>query len=142
MSIKPDQIAERIEAEIHEHHGFAISKAMMYDIMPDDDDYKLSLYDSHGDIYQLINTAKEMGGYQQAVAFVTTGWATPVDDLPEHGSPSQSPNRRRVRLVLVCDGEQLVSVVRFEGEDTVLVENNGGGALPDKIKELFEGSQQ
>ncbi len=77
-----------------------------------------------GDVYQLIDAwqsgdiVRPMECY--AVAVVTWGWAAPIDTLGDD-APSQSPERRRVRLIFTIDDtRQMFSRIHFAdtGENT------------------------
>lgn len=65
------------------------------------------------------------------LVLVSHGWAAPTEDV----APSEHPEKRRVRLTIVVEGlDRMTSVLRFQGEDETVVEQDGRGDLRDAIE--------
>lgn len=139
MTLSPRLIAKELEERLNQELGFNSTHAVLYDIFPDETKgFSLSVYDSNRDIYQLIDNAKSIGGYQPTIALVTTGWASQTakeTDTP----PSQADDKVRVRLVIVTSPDETVSVMRIQESDEVLTDFHDGahGPLAGAVKHLF-----
>jgi hypothetical protein len=119
--VTPIDLAEMVEARIHESIAegvdpFDLSRARLYGINLRGDDLQVSFVLEHGDIYQLLDTPESACARMfDAAALVTCGWAAPIaegDGDPER-APSEHPQRRRVRLVVVVADAGVASVLRF-----------------------------
>jgi hypothetical protein len=76
------------------------------------------------------------------VAIVTCGWAAPIrdnDDDDDAVAPSQHPERRRVRLVVLASRSSVSSVLRFSDTPDEVVTDAGKatGSLADAIHQLI-----
>ena len=95
-----------------------------------------------GDVYQLLDAyhdGEHVSDDVYAVALVTWGWAAPIDTLGDD-APSESPDRRRVRLIAACDdGGQLFSRLHFcdtgENHDD---EGEARGPLAQALASVFD----
>lgn len=98
---------------------------------------------SHHDVYTLLDSnqlARDASAYSK-FCLVTTGWAAPADELMGEVPPSQHPESRRVRVLMLADGDVLVSSYRFGDSDEVIYNeesSNGRGSLQDAIEALIE----
>lgn len=96
---------------------------------------------SGGDIYDIIwsDQAREMASKADYVAIVTHGWASPRNGSDDDEiAPSQHPERRRVSIACVASRDASVhSAMRMAGEEEIIYENSGVGALADALNELF-----
>lgn len=96
---------------------------------------------THPDIYELLEddeTREEAKSYSH-VAVVTSGWAAPLNAQGEvEGAPSQHPKRRRVRLVVTANKEDVSSVLRFSDDPENVITDPGQatGSLADAIREF------
>jgi hypothetical protein len=146
------EVTERAEGVIHnafglkgESFGFDLPSAMLVGIKIDENgnlaDVNPELA-THGDIYQLLDSVKPslVKGFD-ALALVTCGWAAPIaegKDEPET-APSQSPDRRRVRLFVCATRSEMASVLRFqdEAETPILDAGEARGPLAEAIADLM-----
>ena len=66
----------------------------------------------------------------------TSGWAAPLSgDERNEVSPSQHPERQRVRMVSVVDRTmRMASVIGFEGDDELKTDLGGRGSLADALR--------
>jgi hypothetical protein len=103
---------------------------------------------SHPDIYTLLDStklARDASAYSK-FCVVTTGWAAPAEGFDEDGDmrPSEHPMARRVRVLMLADGDVLVSSYRFGDTDEVIYNEesgNGRGSLQDAVEALIESVQ-
>jgi hypothetical protein len=99
------------------------------------------LIGTHPDIYDLLadeDCRHEAKSYSH-VAVVTSGWAAPLNEQGEvEGAPSQHPMRRRVRLVVCANTEDVSSVLRFSDEPENVITDPGKatGSLADAIQQF------
>ena len=95
----------------------------------------------HGDIYDLLadeDTRENAKDYSH-VAVVTSGWAAPLNAQGEvEGAPSAHPQRRRVRLVVTANAEDVSSVLRFADDPENVITDPGSatGSLADAIRDF------
>jgi hypothetical protein len=101
--------------------------------------------DEHEDVYDLLASpfAQATAKLADAIAVVTCGWASPIDhdhDEDEQVAPSQHPQRRRVRLVVLATREHTASVLRFsdDWDSPITDEGQARGSLADAVRNLFE----
>lgn len=143
MSISPKEIAKELEERLNQELGFKVNEAILYDIFPDEESkFRLSVYDTNKDIYELIDNAKSIGGYQPTIALVTTGWASKeASDTGE--APSRANDRVRVRLVIITSPDETVSIMRIKDNDEVVVDyhDQASGPLAGAAKALFPNRQ-
>ena len=98
---------------------------------------------SSGDIYDLLESPKTLTAIGDADKFVvlTCGWAAPLEKGKTlEQTPSQHPERRRVRLMVAVDTTGVASVLRFEDDPTEIVtdEGNAQGSLADAVMDLMD----
>lgn len=130
--VSPVDLAEIVEQRIHESlsasdSAFHLQRARLYGInVPQDGEMMLSFVLEHSDIYTLLDTPESACARMfDAAALVTCGWAAPIPaDASETASaPSEHPERRRVRLVVVVGDMGVASVLRFEDDaDTPILD--------------------
>lgn len=98
-----------------------------------------------GDVYQLLDAYHDADlnvSDVYAVGLVTWGWAAPIDPTTgePNGAPSESPDRRRVRLIAtVDDAGQMFSRIHFadtgENSDD---EGEARGPLAQALASVFD----
>lgn len=140
--------AEQTEQEIHLliDGQFDLPKAILYSINRNDDgDNKIVKIREHGDVYELLDNSDsaKIAKVSDFIAVLTCGWASPItkngdddDDL----APSQHPERRRVRLLVLASKNGVASVLRFSDKPDEIVSDNGQarGSLADAVGSLYE----
>ena len=128
---------------------FQLEEAIVYGIEVFDGERPMVVpLASHPDVYTLLDSnqlARDASAYSK-FCLVTTGWAAPADDFDENDEirPSQHPQARRVRVLMLADGDVLVSSYRFGDTDEVIYNeesSNGRGSLQDAIEALIESVQ-
>ncbi len=140
--------AEQTEQEIHLliDGQFDLPKAILYSINRNDDgDNKIVKIREHGDVYELLDNSDsaKIAKVSDFIAVLTCGWASPItkngdddDDL----APSQHPERRRVRLLVLASKNGVASVLRFSDKPDEIVSDNGQarGSLADAVGSLYK----
>jgi hypothetical protein len=145
--------AELAEAKLHHllshptnpDDQFQLSSSRLYGVTITNNEAKLTHLSSHDDVYDLLSKAdRKVAKSYEFTAVVTTGWAAPLpkDFDAEVGldtPPSQHPEKRRVRLVIVATRGDVVSVLRFQDEpdDTITDEGGATGSLNDAIRNFM-----
>lgn len=73
-------------------------------------------------------------------AISTTGWASPItSEEDEEIAPSQHPQRKRVRLMTLCNRGQMGSSIRFKGEqDVTYDQGNAKGSLASAMRDMYD----
>lgn len=93
------------------------------------------------DIYEMLENNKKAineASYYDTFGIITCGWASPVDsDM----APSQHPEKKRVRLLLICKEGELFSLVRFQDKDDTVTTTNGAGALADAMGAFYRDTR-
>ena len=108
--------------------GFYMEAATLYSIIGE----SVLPVATNNDIYAMLESDSNIPLCVNAefIGVATTGWAAPVDDGSEL-PPSQHPERRRVRLVVVTDGRVMSSVMSMSGEsDEIVSTGEIGGDTP------------
>ena len=110
-------------------------------------DYDYKQIGSHGDIYQLIDNIIDdrIGSMYDYLGLITYGWAAPLNqdgEVDGNQAPSQHPDRKRVRLLLVTSkeiGGVLGSAMEFvnEEEEPVFDYANASGPLHDHMSQIY-----
>ncbi len=144
--------------------GFDLKRARLYGISVvdaggvdrlEDGALRITFLAEHGDVYELIDapTSAIVRMFDAAVV-LTCGWAAPIDRShkndddrdDDHGDaddeklpPSQHPQRRRVRLVVVVGDQGVGSVLRFADTPKEIVTDAGSarGSLADAVNNLW-----
>ncbi|TSA51710.1 MAG: hypothetical protein D4R44_07395 [Actinobacteria bacterium] len=141
--------------------GFDLKRARLYGISVvdaggvdrlEDGALRITFLAEHGDVYELIDapTSAIVRMFDAAVV-LTCGWAAPIDksrnvddDGDDDGDdeklpPSQHPQRRRVRLVVVVGDQGVGSVLRFADtpNETVTDAGSARGSLADAVTNLW-----
>ena len=101
---------------------------------------------THPDVYELLSdefTVKLVEGYD-FFAILTCGWAAPLSDIDYGLPPSQSRNRRRVRLMVGADYNGVASVLRFADTPDEIISDSGKavGAFADAVIALSKDKQK
>ena len=132
-----------VESRIHESlaeglRPFDLDHARLYGVNLRGDDLQLSFVLEHGDIYQLLDVPESSCARMfDAAALVTCGWAAPIADGeagPER-APSEHPQRRRVRLVVVVGDAGVASVLRFadDADSPIVDAGQAKGPLAEAV---------
>lgn len=144
-------VAERAEGILNnafslkgDEFGFDLPQAMLVGLRTDDEGNLVDVQPevaSHGDIYVLLESVKPaILAEFSAIGLVTCGWAAPIaqqDD--EETAPSQHPERRRVRLFVCADRNEMASVLRFkdDAENPITDEGQATGPLAEALANLM-----
>jgi len=97
----------------------------------------------HGDVYEMLDSveAQAVAMLSDAVVVRTAGWASPLSNGDEYEgvAPSQHPQRRRVRLLVVAKAGETASVLRFTDDwaNPIFDEGQATGSLADAVQSLF-----
>lgn len=95
---------------------------------------------SHRDVYDLLDSdiAKFTAQNTQAIIVETCGWAAPTDSDFD-GAPSEHPDRRRVRLLVIASPDGVASALRFsdDWENPIFDAGQAKGSLADAVQSLF-----
>ena len=142
------ELAEKVESEVNSNLGFDLKKALLISVTDGLFGVELSDPIAHGDVYELIEShaSLEMAKRSAFIAIVTCGWAAPLsnntNDDDDKVAPSQHPQRRRVRLVVLASRSSVASVLRFSDtpDETVIDEGKATGSLADAIQRLMAQS--
>jgi len=160
----PVALATCVEQSLHSSlDGFDLKRARLYGISVvdaggvdrlEDGALRITFLAEHGDVYELIDapTSAIVRMFDAAVV-LTCGWAAPIDrniesngvggvdddDANEKVPPSQHPQRRRVRLVVVVGDQGVGSVLRFADTPKEIVTDAGSarGSLADAVTNLW-----
>ncbi len=165
----PVALATCVEQSLHMSlDGFDLKRARLYGISVvdaggvdrlEDGALRITFLAEHGDVYELIDapTSAIVRMFDAAVV-LTCGWAAPIDrsdrsdrsdqrhddadgddDANEKVPPSQHPQRRRVRLVVVVGDQGVGSVLRFADTPKEIVTDAGSarGSLADAVNNLW-----
>jgi hypothetical protein len=149
------EIAEKAESimnvtlTLDGESGFFLDNASIIGISLDGDG---NFYNIHpdvaqgDDVYDLLDRVdpKELSRFG-AVGLVTCGWAAPLPkdyDKEQMDSidtpPSQHPEKRRVRLFICASRDNMASVIRFQDQDEVVVdEGEAVGPLANAVQHLM-----
>ena len=141
--------ATNAELEVHRLvEGFNLPKAVLYSVSENEAGaVSLTKHLEYGDIYDMLDSSasSKIAQSSKCVAVVTCGWAAPVqrdddDNYNDELAPSQHPERRRVRLVVVASREGIASVLRFSDTPDEVVTDDGSarGSLADAVGKLFD----
>ena len=141
------ELAEKVESDINSTLGFDLKQALLISVHDGEYGVELSAPLSNGDVYELLESdaSLELAKRSQFIAIVTCGWAAPLandDDDDNQVAPSQHPERRRVRLVVLASRSSVSSVLRFSDtpDETVTDEGKAKGSLADAILNLMAQS--
>ena len=160
----PVALATCVEQSLHMSlDGFDLKRARLYGISVvdvggvdrlEDGALRITFLAEHGDVYELIDapTSAIVRMFDAAVV-LTCGWAAPIDRSNEINDddddvddvddkklpPSQHPQRRRVRLVVVVGDQGVGSVLRFADTPKEIVTDAGSarGSLADAVNNLW-----
>ena len=115
------------------------SKAGLYSVRGE----VTQLVGEHGDVYEMLDSveAQAVALMSDAVVVHTNGWASPIADGDEYEGvrPSEHPQRRRVRLLVVAKAGETASVIRFTDDwaNPIFDEGQATGSLADAVQSLF-----
>ena len=102
-----------------------------------------TLVAEHGDVYEMLESveAQAVAMLSDAVVVRTAGWASPLSNGDEYEgvAPSEHPQRRRVRLLVVAKAGETASVLRFTDDwaNPIFDEGQATGSLADAVQSLF-----
>ena len=105
-------------------------------------DQSLILVDEGGDVYDLLGgtPAKLAASFPQMVV-ETAGWAAPVTNQDDvyTVAPSQHPERRRVRLLIMSSKDGVASAIRFsdDWENPIYDSGQARGPLAESVLDLY-----
>jgi len=142
------ELAEQAELNLHNADlGFEMGEAQLYSVtfgMSDSEPtVNAHLEMAFPDVYEMIESseASQVAKQSHYVVVVTTGWAAPLPSSGEpDGAPSEHPMKRRVRLTVIASRDEMASVIRFQDDDDVVVdEGSATGTLADAIHSLMNG---
>jgi len=158
-SVHPVDLAAMVEDRIHESllnspTAFHLDSARLYGVNigphAGTEELMLSFILENGDIYDLLDTPESAcARLFDAAALVTCGWAAPLpashDDESDDATltaPSEHPERRRVRLVVVVSDAGVGSVLRFEDDSDHPILDAGAarGPLADAVNSFWVSS--
>lgn len=131
--------AELVESLFHEspESGFSQKAAMLFSVVEGDEGVAITLASENGDVYDLLasDDTAQVAKASDYIAIVTSGWASPIDGSEGEVAPSQHPQRRRVRLLVMASREDMASVMRFEDdpENPILDDGKATGSLADAL---------
>lgn len=143
------ELAEKVESEVNDNLGFDLKRALLISVTDGLFGVELSDPLESGDVYDLIESkaSVELARRSDFIAIITCGWAAPLsnntnDDDDDQVAPSQHPQRRRVRLVVLASRSSVASVLRFSDtpDETVTDEGKATGSLADAILNLMAQS--
>lgn len=140
------ETAKMTEQKIHDLLGgkFDLPKASMYSVkVGKSNEVQVVKRADNGDVYDLLSDEYSLSVAKDSeyIAVLTCGWAAPFvsDDEGDEIAPSQHPQRRRVRLVIVANPKGVASILRFsdDRDNIVTDEGNARGSLADAVQEMF-----
>ena len=155
---KPIDLATCFEASLHTSlDGFDLPRARLYGVSivnangvasHEDGALRISFLAEHGDVYELLDApSSAIARMFDAAVVLTCGWAAPIarqdhddqDASDDTVPPSQHPQRRRVRLVVVVCDDGVASVLRFADtpDDIVTDAGSARGSLADAVNNLW-----
>lgn len=102
---------------------------------------KMVIKQQNADVYDLLKSSETLKIVKNNEFFtiLTCGWAAPISDVDDC-APSESPNRRRVRLVVGANISGVASVLRFQDKpnETIVDEGAARGTLADAVQKLVD----
>lgn len=122
-------------------NDFSIPSAVAYSVTEHDEGVSVTFVQTSPDVYELLADPNMFGVAKVSdyLLLVTTGWAAPISN--EEGSdtpPSQHPERRRVRLTMFANRDEIASVLAFQDKQTEkVVSTEGQGNLAEAVGNLF-----
>lgn len=141
---------QKIETEIfkrtqEQNNTFHTPNAQIYGIQTlEDNNFLTVLEGEFADIYYLLNSDETITSLKPYEHFgiLTCGWAAPInEENPEDTlPPSQSPDKVRVQLFIVCDAEgSQITSLRFEHtpKKDIIERDKHHGDLGDAIDDLW-----
>ena len=102
---------------------------------------KMVIKQQNADVYELLKSSETLKIVKNNEFFtiLTCGWAAPISEVDDC-APSESPNRRRVRLVVGANISGVASVLRFQDKpnETIVDEGAARGTLADAVQKLVD----
>ena len=102
---------------------------------------KMVIKQQNADVYELLKSSETLKIVKNNEFFtiLTCGWAAPISEVDDC-VPSESPNRRRVRLVVGANISGVASVLRFQDKpnETIVDEGGARGTLADAVQKLVD----
>lgn len=134
------QLAEMIACnDLNDRFGddFVIPSAVAYSVTEHEEGVSVTFVQTSPDVYEILSDPNMFGVAKMSdyIMVVSTGWASPISD---EMIPSQHPERRRVRLTMFANREEIASVLAFQdGKDEKVVTTDGQGELANAVGNLF-----
>lgn len=140
------EIAEKAEAHIHEtfaDNPFDVPQAQMYGVSVSKDEVRVGYILGCPDVYEMLaqplRATKSVFDY---IAILTTGWAAPLnkDGTVSNKLPSKHKDRRRVRLMVIANREEVVNILRFQDEpdETIVDAGTARGTLAEAVIDFMK----
>jgi hypothetical protein len=135
---------EYVEGLLNEQLGeqFDLAQAQLFSVIEEGEGVSMTLAGEGGDVYDLLESMDSafVAKVSDYMVILTCGWASPITkDDDEEIAPSQHPERRRVRLVVMANRQGFASVMRFrdDADNTITDDGQARGSLADALTELF-----
>ena len=150
MEITLSERAEYVEGLLDKKMGFDFAKAKLYSIMADENEaFMLTLVQEHDDIYTLLDSRNTLrvAKVSDYIVVATCGWASPRNfeepNDQDNLAPSEHPERRRVRLVIMVSKEGMASCLRFSDSPDEVITDSGRavGGLATALYDLIMEAQ-
>ena len=136
--------AEYVEGLLNEQLGeqFDVGQAQLFSVIEQGESVSMTLAGESGDVYELLQSMDTafVAKVSDYMVVLTSGWASPItSDDDEEIAPSQHPERRRVRLVVMANREGVASVMRFQddADNTITDDGQARGSLAEALSDLF-----
>jgi len=88
------------------------------------------------DTLELVTKAVYAGIFCEGMIAVH-GWAAPFVDEDDYTKPSQSPDRKRVRVLIYINGSDFTLATRLGDDDLIVMEEPGEGAMIETLREAI-----
>ena len=137
-----ETVATSAEGIIHTQKlGFSIGEAQLLAIECLSDGnasvQNITTVGSNRDVYDLLegDDVAQVLDTHSYLGIITCGWAASIHKDQETKRPSEHPDRRRVRLMLVANKSEVFSVLRFEDNPDEVITDDGKatGSLADAL---------
>lgn len=100
------------------------------------DSFDWTCVEENLDTYDLLVSLAAYSIYGKAI-LVTHGWAAPLidnSDIP----PSQSPDKKRVRIYLFVEDDNFISGYQHQGDCVISVSNEAQGNIVDTTRKYIK----
>lgn len=143
IQLKARLAEEIVSGDLVGRYGddFTIPNAVAYSVTEHDEGVSVTFVQTSPDVYDLLADPNMFGVAKVSdyLLFVTTGWAAPIPNGENTDTPpSQHPERRRVRLTMFANRDEIASVLAFQDEpNDKIVTSEGEGNLAEAVNNLF-----